>query len=323
MGIKARSGEPTADEVIQRCPVSATSPATGKPFDLQLIRDVFSTECYDLVLANPWRFQHKTMKTFLPQSVMEHRVAMCKALVAMCCFTASWFFSNVVWIDPCSSIIPGSYKQYLRMRQAFKGDKGWLSDGAKHSNNNRRGPKTALSQTTWDGMNVNWVVALAKGVINVDILPLDWDLDGECIATVVRRLGARMQEMLGAHARLPRVLMTDRGTGMYAPSGHVVAAYDRAVADCHFRLLWGPDAKQQSPEMPGLLLHEAAVSWIRNALRRSKPEVVPWMETPEQWSRRMMKAVGAANQKDVEGLCRSFPGRVDECILADGARLSY
>ena len=209
------------------------------------------------------------------------------------------------------------------MGQALKGDKGWLSDDTKHSNNNRRGPKTALSQTTWDGMNVNWVVVLAKGVINVDILPLDWDLDGEGMATVVRRLEARMREMLGAHARLLRALMTDRGTGMYAPSGHVVAAYDRAVADCHFRLFWGPDAKQQSPEMADLLLHETAVSWIRNALRRSKPEMVPWMETPEQWSRRMMKAVDAANQKDVEGLRRSFPDRVDECILADGAKLSY
>ncbi len=101
-----------------------------------------------------------------------------------------------------------------------------------------------------------------------------------------------------------------------------MAAYDRAGADCHFRLFWGPDAKQQSPEMPDLLLHETAVSWIRSALWRSKPEVVPWMETPEQWSRRMMKAVDAASQKDVEGLCRSFPDRVGECILADGARLS-
>ena len=117
--------------------------------------------------------------------------------------------------------------------------------------------------------------------------------------------------MLGADARLPRVLMSDRGTGMYAPSGHVTAAYDRAVRDCGFKLFWGPDAKTQSPDMPDLLLHETAVSWLRGVLRRTKPDVVPWMETPQQWSRRMMNALDECNRsKDVEGLCLQFPERV-------------
>ena len=52
------------------------------------------------------------------------------------------------------------------------------------------------------------------------------------------------------------------------------------------------------------------------------PEVLPWLETPEQWSRRMMQAVGEANNKDVEGLCLQFPDRIDERLACDGTRLA-
>ena len=110
---------------------------------------------------------------------------------------------------------------------------------------------------------------------------------------------------------------------MYAPSGHVVAAYDCAARECGFKLFWGPDAKIQSPDMPDLLLHETAVSWLRGVLRRTKPDVVPWQETPQQWSRRM-KALDECNRSnDVEGLCMQFPDRVEECIAKEGVRLSY
>ena len=228
-----------------------------------------------------------------------------------------------MWIDPCSSILPGSYKQFLRMKQLLKGDKGWFSDDAKKLSRNQRGPKFALSQKTWEGTKMNWVIILTRGVIDVDSLPLDWSLDADGMALVVHRLQGRLRDMLGREARLPRVIMSDRGTGMYAPSGHVTAAYDIAARQCGFCLFWGQDAKRQSPDMPDLLLHETAVSWVRGVLRRTKPEALPWLETPEQWSRRMMQAVGEANSKDVEGLCLQFPDRIDECLACDGARLAY
>ena len=323
MRIKSRGDEPTAEEIIQRCPASTTNPVTGKPFDLKRIRNVFATDCYDLDPESPWRFQARSSRCYLPPKLMEHRVAMCKVFMGMNHFTPSWFFNNVVWVDPCSAIIPGSYKQYLRMKQTLKGNRGWFSDNAKHLNANRSGPKTALTQRTWDGTKVNWVIILSRGVIGVDILDLDWELNGDGMAAVIRRLPGRLREMLGSNSRLPRVLMTDRGTGMYAPSGHVVSAFDHAVQECRFKLFWGADAKQQSPEMPDLLLHETAVSWVRNVLRRLKPDVLPWMETPAQWSRRLLQAVDAANQYDVEALCLDFPRRIEDCLAADGAKLSH
>ena len=100
-------------------------------------------------------------------------------------------------------------------------------------------------------------------------------------------------------------------------------AYEHAVRDCGFKLCWSADAKKQAPEMPDLVLHERAVSWVRGALRRSKPEVLPCKETPAQWSRRMLRAVDAANRHDAEALCADFQNRLEECLAANGAKLSY
>ena len=71
---------------------------------------------------------------------------------------------------------------------------------------------------------MNWVVIFAMGQITVDILPLDWHLDGLGMAVVAGRLEGRLRDLLGANVRLPRVVMSDRGTGMYASnaSGHPV-----------------------------------------------------------------------------------------------------
>ena len=189
----------------------------------------------------------------------------------------------------------------------------------------RRGPKFANTQTTFEGTKMNWVIILARGVVGVDILPQTWELGAAGMAVVVERLKGRLRDMLGARAVLPTVLMSDRGTGMYAPSGHVTRAYDCAAHRCGFKLFWGADAKQQAPDMPDLLLHETAVSWLRGVLRKTKPVVPPWRESPAQWSRRMMDAVAVVNDgtKDVDGLCMQFVDRLEECLAKRGARLSY
>ena len=64
----------------------------------------------------------------------------------------------------------------------------------------------------------------------------------------------------GKDVRLPRVLFTDRGAGMYSPHGHVVRVYEAAVEKTGLRLYWGPNAQQQSPDLGDVLLHETAVS---------------------------------------------------------------
>ena len=131
-----------------------------------------------------------------------------------------------------------------------------------------------------------------------------------------------LRRMLGPHARLPRVLFTDRGTGMYAPSGRIVHAFHAAVRQQGFRTFWGEDASRQAPDMPDLLLHETAVSWFRSQMRRLKPVVLPWEETRSQWLARATRAVQNINDThDVAGLCREFTARLEMCREGAGERL--
>ena len=108
---------------------------------------------------------------------------------------------------------------------------------------------------------------------------------------------------------------------MYAPSGQIVNAYREALASSRFRPYWGENAKQQSPDMGDLLLHETAVARFRSKMRREKPVTVPWEETRTQWAARAARCVRQINiDNDVAGLCREFPMRLQECIDSEGER---
>ena len=210
------------------------------------------------------------------------------------------------------------------MRQKLKGNKRWRSDNATHSNANHSGPDTALKQVTWEGRKINWVMILARGRMCIDVLPDDWELNGDGMAAVVGRLEGKLRRMLGPRARMPRVLFTDRGTGMYSPAGHIVNAYDEALRGAGFRSFWGPDARAQAADMPDLLPHETAISWFRNLLRKEKPVRLPWEETKDEWITRTAAVLKRANRDyDVEALCKAFPKRLQECLDAGGGRTSH
>ena len=92
--------------------------------------------------------------------------------------------------------------------------------------------------------------------------------------------------MLGAEARLPRTVFTDRGTGMYNPAGKIVEKYQTALEAAGFRAFWGEDAARQSPDMGDVLLHETAVAMFRKRMRYDLATVAPWKETPQLWAKR-------------------------------------
>ena len=48
------------------------------------------------------------------------------------------------------------------------------------------------------------------------------------MAEVIDNLHGWLQELLGAGVRMPCIVFTGRGAGMYPPGGHVVAKYDAA-----------------------------------------------------------------------------------------------
>lgn len=322
MAIKARGDEPSVDEVIQRCPSSSFNPKTKRPFCNKTIqKKVFLEECYDFEPDHPWRFQAVLQKRYIPEDVRELRFAMAKHLLKERTQKA-WWFNNVVWMDPCASIIPGSRQQYNKMRQALKGKKRYISDDAKMYSRNLMEPAAALKQNSWGGRKVNWLMVMARGVLHVEVLPSEWKLDGEGMAAAVKLLPDALRRMLGRGARLPRTLFTDRGTGMYSPGGMVVRDYEDAVEKAGFRLYWGANAKKQAPDLGDVLLHETGVSWFRAKMRATKPDALPWEETQELWAARARRVVRDVNAScNVRKLCQEFPARLQMVVDQEGDRL--
>ena len=318
---KTHGNEPCVAAVVHACPASTMNTSTGNPFCDKTIRKVFLEDCYDFDPEHPWKFQAPLQKTYLPQGVKQHRLTMAKHLLRRGP-SAAWWAQHVVWFDPCCSVIPGSQRQYDKMRQACKGRKRYISDDAKLYSPNLPGPPTALKQKQWEGRKINWFVVLARGVVHVEVMPEDWPLDGSGLALFVQRLPAVLRKMLGPTAPLPRTVFTDRGTGMYIPAGKIVARYEAAVKKAGFKVYWGPDAAQQSPDMGDLLLHETVVAWFRQRMKVEKPAVVPWEETQAQWTQRARRVVRYINENyDVAALCREFPHRLQKVVDSEGERL--
>ena len=198
----------------------------------------------------------------LSQKVMGQRLAMCTRLQgpAFAHCTPGWFHRHVVWMDPCSSILPGNKAQWLAMKQAAKGAKGYISDNAMMENANLRGPVTALKQKTFVGRKMNWVILLARGRAAVHVLPVEWQLNGEGMAEVASSLAGWLRDLLGPDAHLPRAVFTGRGTGMFSPAGHILPRYGGALRAAGLRSFFGADATAQAPDMGDLLLQETAIT---------------------------------------------------------------
>ena len=323
---KREGFEPSVEVTIQRCPSATLNPKTDKPFCDKTVRKVFLEDCYDFDPDHPWKLQSPLQKTFLPDDVKEHRCNMCRYILenADNGDSVQWWARYVLWIDPCASILARSRRKYDKMRRAEMGNrKRYISDNARMYNRNLRQPKEVLKQNSFDTERISWLMVLARGKVAVEMLPEDWYVNGEGMAAAVTRLPVILRRMLGADAVLPRVLFTDRGTGMYAPSGKVVREYNRATTAAGFHLYWSEDAAKQAPDMGDLLLHETAVAWFRNRMRRTKPIVHPWEESRSQWAERAASCVRAVNaENDVSGLCREFPMRLSACLEQGGERLS-
>ena len=149
-----------------------------------------------------------------------------------------------------------------------------------------------------------------------------WRCNGAGMAVVVERLESCLRKMLGRDARLPRVLFTDRGTGMYTPAGRIVREYEAAVRRAGFRTFWGADATRQASDLADALLHETAVALFRKHLRKERPVRMPWEETPEEWTERAAKVARNVNGSvNLDSLCKSFPRRLRALVEKQGDRL--
>eukprot|EP00973_Karenia_brevis_P087057 12073116-Karenia_brevis.AAC.1 len=64
--------------------------------------------------------------------------------------SASWYRRNIIWVDPCSTIIPGTRRTAFQQGVSKKGkSKRWLSKLSKKYTRNLRAAPYADKQKQW------------------------------------------------------------------------------------------------------------------------------------------------------------------------------
>ena len=87
----------------------------------------------------------------------------------------------------------------------------------------------------------------------------------------------------------------------------------------------GADASWQPADIPDVLLHETVVGWVRAFIKRNPLERSESIERNVTNLKLTMEACRGHIQSkyDVDGLCRSFRGRLKELVQARGGRLTH
>lgn len=134
--MKLKGIEPTVANVLAHCPQATTNQETGETFSKDVILNVFKTKCYDNDPAFPWNHQPPKHKTALTDAQKGHRCDWGIAIKALK-HQARWFYSHVIWMDPCNVIVPGSLKSIEALQIAGRGRSSrWISDDAKDDSRN-------------------------------------------------------------------------------------------------------------------------------------------------------------------------------------------
>ena len=145
---------------------------------------------------------------------------------------------------------------------------------------------------------------------------------GEGAAQLVAKVRGAVNKRFQNCTARPGILWTDRGKGFYHPSsGKITTKYKAALNRCDLKPMFRDDASIQPGRLQEVMLHETAVSWIRDRLRKSIPPQ-PWLETPKEYESRLKCCCDYINENfNVDGLCRALPSRVNALVQNKGDRL--
>ena len=326
MAMKARGTEPTVEAVVAHCPRATLNPETAEPFTSKVILEVFRTRCYDDNPEQPWQHVTPNQKTALSPELQLVRHKWGEAMLSKG-HQSRWYFNHCVWMDPCSSIIPGSQRSAFHHQRSKLGKrKRWMSADSKRSSQNLRPAPYAGKQCHWGDRRVWWFIVLAKGRVHLEVMPTGWRQTGEGMAYMVSLLPGILKTMLGESEKLPGVLFTDRGPGFYhSSSGSICPDYAYALDAHGFKSWAGDNSKWQPPDIPDILLHETAVSWVRNYLRKQPFKLA---STPSGSAHRLSVVLREAawhinEHYEVGQLCLALPKRLKELVATEGDRLKY
>jgi hypothetical protein len=326
MAIKARRLEPTVDAVKERCPIATTNPETGEAFCDRLILKVFRQKCFDAGAVQPWGHIEPIHKTALsPEAVLSRwNWAIAKRQEGL---TAQWFFQNVIYWDPCSTVLSDSLKTGFDEKHAsFGKGKRWISPDSRHASRNLRASPYATKQARFGDKRVWWFIVMARGKMQCLVMKDGWTQTGEGMAQAVEMLEPMLRKMCGRHARLPRIILSDRGPGLYqGSSGHIVETYRAAVNTHGFRTFAGEDASKQPADMADFWPHETGVSWLRNYMKKRPLKKGVGIEQMEKDFKVLLQAAAdhANAEHEVADLHKAFPTRVLQLVKRKGERLKY
>ena len=177
-------------------------------------------------------------------------------------------------------------------------------------------------QNSWDTERVWWSPFLVRGKLHVEVFPSSFggetpDGAAALVDVIPRVLAARFP-----NAAKPRVVMTDRGRGFFWPAnGNITPQYRSALRRNGLRAFAGENAADQPANAGDVLLHETAVSWLRQLMTLSLP-TRPWAEAREEFATRLREAAQKVNDNyEVADLCREFPNRLDDLVNKRGDKL--
>ena len=320
MRLKKQGVEPTYSSIVANCPAAVRNPDTGVPVRPNSVYAVLKEDCYDRVPACPWNHERVLSRTAISEAAKEQRLRWACWMVGEN-HTAGWFFQNVIWVDLCNSILPNDKAKAWRQTMARKGGKRWHSPDAKHHSRNLQMNKTPVRQCAWGDEKVWWLPLLTRGKLHIEVLPEDFPGEKSTGVGIAVRMVPGVLAKRFPGERGPKALFCDRGIGFYNPKGSVTAGYAEALAETGLRNFMGDTHGLQPGDVPDLLIHETAVSWIRTREEKTKPKKA-WEETREDFSARMKAIARDINETcDVAGLCRSPPKRFQECVSLGGERL--
>ena len=321
--IKREGGEVTYSAMVSACPAALTNPATGEPVSKKCLYTVFREDIYD----NPedpedtWDHRARLSRSALDDDQIDRRREWAEYILGLR-RTAAWFFSNVVWCDLCSSILPRTQRKASEQARARKAGKGWGSKCSQQHSATLRAPKGALKMKSTDTIKVWFLPVLARGKFHLELFPADFPCETEAGAHI---MVAKVRAILNVRfpaGDAPRTLFTDRGNGFYVPySGRITDGYRTALRDHGLKSFMGPDASVQPGCLQELMLHETAMAWVRERLKKTVPRS-PWDESVDAYGRRLKGVAEYINRHyNVDGLCRELLDRVAMLLQAGGDRI--
>ena len=320
--IKREGQEPTYSAVVAACPQATCNPHTEQPVDKKLVYNIFREACYDDDPADLWAHRTRLARSALEDDAKVRRLDFGRYMLALN-HTPSWYCRNIVWCDLCNSILPRSERKATQMALARKGGKGWMSKGSQAHSQNLRAGKHILKLHSSNTVRVWWLPMLTRGKLHIELLPPNFPGETEEGAHIMVAKVKAAVNIRFPGSSPPKVLFTDRGNGFYNPgTGAITNGYRAALRGHQLQAFFPANASIQPGQLQELMLHETAVSWVRDRLKKTLPRRC-WEETEEAYGARLKEAASYINSThDVEGLCMEFPGRLRDLVERNGDRLA-